>query len=337
MKKIKVGLNGFGRIGRAFTRIAFQRNSFEIVAVNTRKTPPKMLAYLLKYDSVYKSFNQAVSYDEEGIIVNNNKIYANQISNPEEIPWEKYDVDLVLEATGAFTKMDDLKKHLKGTVKKVILSAPSKDEETPHVVLGVNEDQCDLPNSPIISNASCTTNSASPLFLVLDKNFKILKGFLTTIHAYTSSQKLLDDSAKKFTRARAAALNIIPTTTGAAKAVVKTLPHLKGKIDGMAVRVPVPTGSFTQISALVEKPTSVEKVNQALKQGSETYLKGILGYEEMPLVSSDHIGSSCSSIFDPNYTKVIDNNLIQIFSWYDNEWGYSERLADLVEKMSQHI
>jgi len=337
MKKVKVGLNGFGRIGRAFTRIAFQRNSLQIKAVNTRKTPPEMLAYLLKYDSVYGRFNKDVSFDQEGIIIDGQKIAATRISKPEEIPWEKYEVDLVVEATGAFRTKEELKKHLRGTVKRVVLTAPSKDEETPHLVLGVNEDQCDLPHSPIISNASCTTNSASPLFLVLDKNFKLIKGFLTTTHAYTSTQKLLDDSAKKFTRARAAGLNIVPTTTGAAKAVVKTLPHLKGKIDGMAVRVPVPTGSFTQISAVVEKSTSREEVNQVFKQASETYLKGILGYEETPLVSSDYIGSAYSSVFDANYTQVIKENLIQIFAWYDNEWGYSTRLVDLVEKIASYL
>ena len=335
MKKLKVGLNGFGRIGRAFTRIAIRCGTFEIVAINTRRTKPPMLAYLLKYDSVYGAFEKEVSYDEEGIIVDGKKIYTTNIPDPEEIPWEKYEVDVVLEATGVFKKKEDLKKHLRGSVKAVILTAPSKDEETPHLVLGVNEDQILTKDNRIISNASCTTNSASPLLLVLDKNFKIKKAFLTTTHAYTSTQSLLDNANKAFTRARAAALNIVPTTTGAAKAVVKTIPHLKGKIDGMALRVPVPTVSFTQISAIVEKETTVEQVNKVFKQASQTYLKGILGYEETPLVSSDYIGSPYSTVFDANYTKVIDGNFIQVFGWYDNEWGYSNRLVDLVEKISK--
>lgn len=334
MKRLRVGLNGFGRIGRAFTRIALRRNTFDIVAINTRSTPPEMLAYLLKYDSVYGTFEKEVSWDEEGIIVDGKKIYASTIPNPEEIPWGKYEIDVVVEATGVFLKKQDLEKHLRDTVKAVILTAPSKDEETPHVVLGVNDDQVLIKDNRIISNASCTTNSASPLFYVLDKNFKVKKGFLTTTHAYTSTQSLLDNANKDFTRARAAAINIIPTTTGAAKAVVKTLPHLKGKIDGMALRVPVPTVSFTQVSAIVEKPTTVEEVNKVFKEASETYLKGILGYEETPLVSSDYIACPFSTVFDANYTKVIDGTFVQVFGWYDNEWGYSARLVDLVERMA---
>ncbi len=337
MKRIKVGLNGFGRIGRAFTRIAFERNSFDIVAINTRKTKAEIMAYLLTYDSVYRRFSKEVKTEGENLIVNEIKIPT--LNNPdiESIPWSQYQVDVVIDATGAFRKMEDLKKHLQGTVKKVILSAPSKDDEMPHIVLGANESNFDFAGCSIVSNASCTTNSAAPLFRVLDENFKVLTGFLTTSHGYTSSQSLLDDAAKTKTRSRAAAINIVPTTTGAAKAVAKTLPHLQGKIDGMALRNPLPTGSITDISAVVEKSTTAEEVNNVVKKASESYLKGILEYVTDPIVSSDVIGSPYSCVFDSNYTKVLNGHLIKVFAWYDNEWGYSARLVDLVEKFSDYV
>src|SRR3989338_6269548 len=243
-------------------------------------------------------------------------------------------MDIVVDATGAFSKKKDQKKHLRGSVKKVVLTAPSKDDETPHVVLGVNDKELDFKNNDVISNASCTTNCASPLFKILDDNFKIISGFLTTDHAYTQTQPLLDDTGKSPDRSRAAGLNIVPTTTGAAKAVVKTLPHLAGKIDGMAIRVPVPIVSFSDVSAEVEKITTIEEVNQKYKEASEGLMKGILAYETEILVSSDYIGSPFSCIFDANYTKVINGNFVKIFGWYDNEWGYSSRLVDLVEKIS---
>lgn len=337
MKRLKVGLNGFGRIGRDFTRIAFKRNSFDIVAVNTRKTPNNMLRYLLQYDSVYRKFEMAVIEEADGISVNDKKIFATQASDPQQIPWEKYGVNVVVDATGAFEKSGDLKKHLRGSVKKVILTAPSKDEETPHVVLGVNDKDFDFARCDIVSNCSCTTNCASPMFKILNDNFKIVSGFLTTAHAYTSTQELLDDPAKSDERSRAAVLNIVPSTTGAAKAVVKTLPHLSGKIDGMAIRVPVPVVSFSDVSAIVEKPTTVDEVNQKFKVASETSMKGILKYETEVLVSSDYIGSTYSCTFDANYTKVINGNFVKIFGWYDNEWGYSTRLVDLVEKLSNYF
>ncbi|GIW63446.1 MAG: glyceraldehyde-3-phosphate dehydrogenase [Patescibacteria group bacterium] len=337
MKKINVGLNGFGRIGRAFARIAFSGNyNFQITAVNTRKSQAKELAYLLKYDSVYRTYDKEVTVEDNKIIVDGNAITAYNYSNPNEIPWQEHNVQIVVDATGAFTTSEALKGHLHGTVQKVVLSAPAKDNETPHIVLGVNDKELEN-NYQIISNASCTTNSASPLFLGLDLNFKVKKGFLVTAHAYTSTQPLLDDAGKDATRSRAAGLNIVPTTTGAAEAVVKTLPHLKGKIDGMAVRVPVPTVSFTIITAEVEKPTTVEEVNQTFKTLSETTLAGILKYEDKPLVSSDYIGSSYSSIFDANYTKVVDQTQITICGWYDNEWGYSNRLVELVDRLAQSL
>ncbi len=335
MKRLKVGLNGFGRIGRAFTRIASEKSAFDIVAINTRKTNPDMLAYLLKYDSVYRTFNRNVKVVDGGIMIDNNKIVATQIPEPEAIPWDSYGVDIVIDATGAFENKDDLKKHLKGSVKKVILTAPSKDDETPHVVLGVNDATFDFKSCDVLSNCSCTTNCASPMFKVLDQ-FKIVSGFLTTVHAYTSTQELLDDPSKSKERSRAATLNTIPSTTGAAKAVVKTLPQLNGKIDGMAMRVPVPTGSFSDISAVVERPTSIEEVNNAFKNASENEMKGILAYETEVLVSSDYIGSPYSCTFDANYTKVINGTFVKVFGWYDNEWGYSSRLVDLVEKFSSY-
>ncbi len=335
MKKIKVGLNGFGRIGRAFTRIAFLQGNFDIVAVNTRKTPPKMLAYLLQYDSIYRKYNKKVTYDEQNIMIDGVKVAATQIAEPADIPWDTYGVDIVVDATGAFENAADLQKHIKGSVKKVVLTAPSKEDDMPHVVLGVND--ADMQKGTVISNCSCTTNSASPLFKVLDDNFKVVSGFLTTVHAYTSTQELLDDPAKSPERSRSAVLNTVPSTTGAAKAVVKTLPQLKGKIDGMAMRVPVPVGSFSDVSAVVEKSTTTEEVNQVFKQASEGPLKGILAYETEILVSSDYIGNPYSCTFDANYTKVINGTFIKVFGWYDNEWGYSARLVNLIEKMSDLV
>jgi len=336
MKRLKIGLNGFGRIGRAFTRIAISQNQFDIVAINTRKTPVEMMAYLLQYDSVYRKFNKNVSISESALLIDNNKIVITQNPLPENIPWDNFGVDVVVDATGAFTKKVDLVKHIKGTVKKVLLTAPSKDEETPHVVMGVNEDKIDWQNETVISNASCTTNCVAPLFKVLDDNFKIKSGFLTTSHAYTLTQSLLDDAGKDFERSRAAALNIIPSTTGAAKAVVKTLPHLQGKIDGMAIRVPVPTVSFSDISVIVEKNTTKEEVNQVYKTAQQKNPK-IIDYQEQILVSSDYIGSPYSVIFDANYTKVINQNFIKVFSWYDNEWGYSNRLVDLINLLANYV
>ena len=337
MKTLNVGLNGFGRIGRSFARIALQKNLFNIVAINTRKTPNEMLAYLLQYDSIYHKFGMEVKADNDGILVNDRKIYTTLSSTPEEIPWEKYQVDVVIDATGAFTKKIDLERHLKGTVKKVILTAPSKDDETPHVVLGVNDDKINWEKETVISNASCTTNCAAPMFKVLNDNFKIVSGFLTTVHAVTMTQNMLDDAGKNPERSRAAFLNIIPSTSGAAKAVVKTIPELEGKIEVGAIRVPVATGSLSDVSALVEKKTSVEEVNEAFKKASEDKMKGILDYQTEVLVSSDYIGSPCSCVFDANYTKIVNGNNIKVFGWYDNEWGYSCRLVDLVYKLSEFI
>lgn len=334
MKRLKIGLNGFGRIGRAFTRIALTKNSFDIVAINTRKTQTSMMAYLLSFDSVYRRFGMIVKEESDGISVNGKKILTFLNDRPENIPWDRYNIDVVVDATGSFNKKSDLEKHIKGTIKKVILTAPAKDDTTPFVVLGVNDDKFDFKKETVISNASCTTNCSAPMFKVVNDNFKVISGFLTTVHAMTLSQSLLDDAGKKEDTSRAAFMNIVPSTTGAAKAVAKVIPSLKDKVDGMSFRVPVATGSITDISAVVEKPTTVEEINNKFKEASETSMKGILGYEEKILVSSDFIGSSYSCIFDANYTKVINGNLIKIFGWYDNEWGYSSRLVDLVEKIS---
>jgi len=330
MKRLKIGLNGFGRIGRAVARIAFDRGNFDIAVINTRKTQPDMLAYLLQYDSVYRKYHREVKAVENGIMIDGKKIPATLVAEPQDIPWEKYKVDIVVEATGAFTKKEDLIKHLRGSVKKVILTAPAKDD-TVHVVLGVNDDKIDWKKEQVISNASCTTNCAAPMFKVLHDNFKVLSGYLTTVHAYTATQSLLDEANKKPDRSRAAALNIGPSTTGAAKAVGKVIPELAGKLDGMAVRVPVPTVSFTDISAIVEKEVNAEEVNAVFKKASTGKMKRFLSYETAMLVSSDFIGSPYSCIFDANYTKVINKTLVKVFGWYDNEWGYSTRLVNLVE------
>jgi glyceraldehyde 3-phosphate dehydrogenase len=335
-KRLKVGLNGFGRIGRAFTRIALQRDVFDIVAINTRKTPTDMMAYLLQYDSIYRKFPKKVTAEKDALNIDGKKIATIMNDDINTIPWDKYDVDVVVDATGAFTKKVDLEKHLRGSVKRVVLTAPSKDEETPHVVLGVNDDTFDWEKNKIISNASCTTNCSAPMFKVIEDSLGVVSGFLTTDHAYTQSESLEDDANKTPDRSRAAAINTIPSTTGAAKAVVKVIPDLKGKIDGMSLRVPVPVVSFTDISVVVKKATTVEEVNALFKTASEG-MTGILGYETTPLVSSDYIGSPYSCIFDANYTKVINGTFVKIFGWYDNEWGYSTRLVDLVEKLQNYV
>lgn len=336
MKRVKVGLNGFGRIGRAFTRIALERNTFDIALVNTRKTEPEMLAYLLQYDSVYRTFGKKVACESGTLVIEYARIKTSKEPQPEKIPWTENQVDVVIDATGGFKTTEELQEHIKGSVKKVVLTAPAKDN-MPHIVLGVNDLGFNFADCAVFSNCSCTTNCAAPMFKVLDDNFKVLLGFLTTTHAYTKSQSLVDDGAKTFDKSRAAALNIIPSTTGAAKAVIKVMPHLAGRVDAIALRVPVATGSFSDISVVTEKPTTVDEVNSLFKQASESTMKGILGYEERVLVSSDYIGNPNSCIFDPNYTKIIGDHLVKVFGWYDNEWGYSTRLADLVEKLSDFI
>lgn len=336
MTPLRIGLNGFGRIGRAITRIALDR-SLPIVAVNTAHTEASMMAYLLQYDSVYRTFHKPVRAKADGFIVGSQSITSFNDADPATIPWEKHGVNVVIDATGAFKKRDDLSKHLRGTVKKVILTAPTDDDTISHIVLGANDDKFDFEKEDIISNASCTTNCAAVMTRVLDDHFKIISGYLTTVHAYTSSQQLLDNSSDKKTRSRAATLSIIPTTTGAAAAVCKTTSCEPGRLGAVALRVPVPTGSLTDMSVNVEKKTTALEIHEIFKKEAEGRLKGILRFEEEPLVSADFIGSPYSCIYDANYTQVLNGNFLKVFGWYDNEWGYSTRVVDLLEKLSNYI
>ncbi len=336
--KIKVGINGFGRIGRNVLRIANEKsnNDFEIVAINAR-ADAKTLAHLFKYDSCYGIFKEDVYVkNEDTIVVNNNEIKIFRYNNPEEIPWGEIGVDIVIESTGRFTKREDAKKHLAAGAKKVIITAPGKDEDKT-IVMGVNENEYDNENHNIISNASCTTNCLAPFAKVIDKEFGIEKGLMTTIHAYTNDQQILDKTHKDLRRARAAGESMIPTTTGAAKAVSKVLPQLQGKLNGLAVRVPTPTVSLVDLVCTLKKETTVEEINQILKKASQGELKGILGYSEEPLVSIDYRGDSRSSIIDGLSTMSMGDKMFKIISWYDNEWGYSSRTVDLIEFIAQRL
>jgi glyceraldehyde 3-phosphate dehydrogenase len=325
---VKVGINGFGRIGRNIFRASLNDPGVEIVAVNDI-TDPKTLAHLLKYDSIFGICEATIGFQEDGIIVNGKTIRVFKVKDPAEIDWSSLGIQVVVESTGLFTKADDAKKHLKGTVKKVIISAPAKGEDLT-VVLGVNENVYDRTKHNILSNASCTTNCLAPAAKVINDNFKILRGSMTTIHSYTNDQKILDLPHKDLRRARAAALSMIPTTTGAAKAVGLVLPELKGKLDGYAMRVPTPDVSVVDLVAQVEKTTTTEEVNAALKKAAEGPMKGILQYVEEELVSIDFLGNDHSSMIDAGFTKVIDGTLVKIVAWYDNEWGYSCRVRDLI-------
>ncbi|MEK6693661.1 MAG: type I glyceraldehyde-3-phosphate dehydrogenase [Nitrospirota bacterium] len=324
---IKVGINGFGRIGRHFLR-ASSGYPIEVVAINDL-TDPKTLAHLLKYDSVHGPFKGDVAAKEEGLIFNGRDIRVLAKKDPLDLPWKDLGVDVVIESTGVFTKREDAEKHLKAGARKVIISAPAKGPDVT-IVLGVNEKSYDNSKHNIISNASCTTNCLAPVVKVLHDSFRIQKGYMVTVHAYTNDQRILDFPHKDLRRARAAAINIIPTTTGAAKAIGEVIPDLKGKLDGSARRVPVADGSLIDLTVVVEKSTSVEEVNRKIKESAEGAMKGYLQYSEEPLVSSDIIGNPHSSIFDAQSTQVMEGNLVHVVSWYDNEWGYSCRLRDLV-------
>ena len=327
---MKVGLSGFGRIGRDVLR-AYAENGvdeFEIVAINASGSLHD-LAHLFKYDTMYGRFNGTLEVAEDGFIINGKKIKVVGHRDPLEIPWKELGVELVIDSTGAFRDREGLSKHIEAGAKKVIITAPAKDEDIT-IVLGVNEDKYDPANHHIISNASCTTNCLAPVAKVILEKFGIKKGLMTTIHAYTNDQQILDKRHKDLRRARTAAQNIVPTTTGAAKAVALVLPELKGKLNGFSVRVPVPTVSMVDVVFEVEKPATAEEINKALKEASEGELKGILGFSDEPLVSSDYIADSRSSIVDGLSTMVIDN-MVKIVSWYDNEWGYSERVVDLAK------
>jgi len=325
---VKVGINGFGRIGRNLLRAALDDPGIEFVAVNDI-TDPKTLAHLLKYDSVFGILAAQVAHGGDCITVNGKSIRVFKTKDPADLDWSSLGVEVVVESTGLFTKAEDAKKHLKGTVKKVIITAPAKGEDIT-IVLGVNERAYDPAKHHIISNASCTTNCLAPAAKVVHENFKILKGSMTTIHAYTNDQRILDLPHKDLRRARAAALSMIPTTTGAAKAIGLVIPELKGKLDGYAMRVPTPDVSVVDLVSLVEKPTTAEEVNAALKKAAEGPMKGILQYVEEELVSKDFTGNPHSSMVDAGFTKVIDGNLVKVIAWYDNEWGYSCRVRDLI-------
>ncbi|OGK17064.1 type I glyceraldehyde-3-phosphate dehydrogenase [Candidatus Roizmanbacteria bacterium RIFCSPHIGHO2_01_FULL_39_12b] len=336
-KVVRVGLNGFGRIGRCFTRIACDNSNIEIAAVNTSRSTPEILSYLLRYDSIYRTFEKNIAHASTSITIDNKSITCFNYKNPQDIPWHTQDVDVVVDCTGVFETRQELAKHIGASVKKVVLTSPSNDKTIPHIVLGVNDKDFPFEKADIISNASCTTNCAAIMFKVLHDSFTIKSGYITTIHSYTSSQQLLDNSGHDFTRSRAAPLSIIPSTTGAADAIVRVIPKLEGLIDGTSIRVPVPVVSYSDISCIVEKNPTTDQINQSFKNRAEGDLHRYLAYEDEQLVSSDYIGSPYSCIFDANYTAVMPNNLMKIFGWYDNEWGYSSRLVDLVEKLADFV
>ena len=332
---VKVGINGFGRIGRNFFRaLAEQGADLEVVAVNDL-TDTKTLAHLLKYDSIMGRFAGEVSYDDDSITVDGKTIKVLAERNPADLPWKELGAEIVVESTGLFTDGEKAKAHIEAGAKKVIISAPGKNVDGTFV-MGVNSDDYDTEKHNVISNASCTTNCLAPLAKVLNDAFGIERGIMTTVHAYTGDQRLQDAPHKDLRRARAAALNMIPTKTGAAQAVALVLPELKGKFDGLAVRVPTPTGSLTDLTFQTSKETTVEEVQAAVKKAAEGPLKGILAYTEDPIVSKDIEGDPHSSIFDATETKVI-GNLVKVLSWYDNEWGYSNRLVDLTKLVASKL
>ena len=327
---VKVGINGFGRIGRNYFRAALEQGAdIEIVAVNDL-TATKTLAHLLKYDSVLGRLNAEVTFDDENIIVDGKKIKVLAEREPNKLPWGKLGVDVVIESTGRFTDRDAAAQHLEGGAKKVIISAPPGKGEIPTFVMGVNHETYNPAIDDVISNASCTTNCLAPLVQVFDKEFGIVTGLMTTVHAYTADQNLQDGPHSDLRRARAAAINITPSSTGAAKTIGKVLPELNGKLDGFALRVPVPTGSITDLTIQVEKPITEEQVKAVFKKAAEGHLKGILKYTEDEIVSSDIVTDPHSSIFDAGLLRVLGNQ-VKISSWYDNEWGYSNRLVDITE------
>ncbi|MEU0336835.1 type I glyceraldehyde-3-phosphate dehydrogenase [Streptomyces sp. NPDC006193] len=325
---IRVGINGFGRIGRNYFRALLEQGAdIEVVAVNDLGDTATT-AHLLKYDTILGRLKQEVTHTADTITVDGHTIKVLSERNPADIPWGELGVDIVIESTGIFTKREDAAKHLAGGAKKVLISAPAKDEDIT-IVMGVNQDKYDAANHHVISNASCTTNCVAPMAKVLDENFGIVKGLMTTVHAYTNDQRILDFPHKDLRRARAAAENIIPTTTGAAKATALVLPQLKGKLDGIAMRVPVPTGSVTDLVVELGREVTKEEVNAAFQKAAEGELKGLLDYTEDPIVSSDIVNAPASCTFDSSLTMVQEGKNVKVIGWYDNEWGYSNRLVDL--------
>ncbi len=341
--KIKVAINGFGRIGRpTFRRILDNHPHLELVAINDL-TDPKTLAHLLKYDSVYGIYKKSVKFTGKELLIggtsDGNRVKILAEKEPMNLPWRELGIDIVLESTGVFRNYGGAKKHIAAGAKKVIISAPSKDpDKIPSYILGVNEQKFNPKKGQIVDMGSCTTNCLAPVAKVLNDNFKILRGFMTTIHSYTTDQRILDLPHKDLRRARAAALNIVPTSTGAAKAISRVIPELEGKLDGIAIRVPTPTVSIIDLVCQVEKKTTAEEVNFTFKKASQKKeLKGILGIEDAPLVSSDYIGNSYSAIVDAENTKVINDNLIKVLAWYDNEYAYACRYAEFAEYVGEKV
>lgn len=333
---MRIAINGFGRIGRNVFKIAFGRSDMEVVAINDL-TDPKTLAHLLKYDSTYGVYDKSVEVKEDAIVVDGKEIKILAVMNPASLPWKEMNVDVVIESTGVFSVAEGpkggYKDHIKAGAKKVILTVPSKDKIDQTIVLGVNDDELDV-NLEAFSNASCTTNCLAPVAKVLHDSFGIVKGLMTTVHAYTNDQVILDLPHKDLRRARSAALSIIPTTTGAAKAVGLVIPELNGKLNGMAMRVPTPTGSVVDLVVELEKDCSVEELNAAVKAAADGPMKGVLEYTEDPIVSSDVRGNTSSSVFDAKCTMKLGEKFFKIISWYDNEMGYSARVVDLAKKLS---
>jgi glyceraldehyde 3-phosphate dehydrogenase len=330
---VKVGINGFGRIGRNVFRAALKNPNVEVVAVNDL-TDANMLAHLLKYDSVHGTLQEEVSVDGEYLVVADQRVKVIAERDPAQLGWGNLGVEVVVESTGRFTKRADAAKHIEAGAKKVIISAPASEEDIT-IVMGVNHEQYDAANHDVISNASCTTNCLAPFAKVINDKFGIKRGMMTTIHSYTNDQQILDLPHKDYRRARAAAENMIPTTTGAAKAVALVLPELKGKLNGGAVRVPTPNVSLVDLVAELDKEVTVEDINAALKEAAEGELNGILGYSELPLVSGDYNGSPNSSTIDALSTMVMEGNMVKLISWYDNETGYSHRVVDLVDYIAK--
>ncbi len=330
--KPRIAINGFGRIGRTITRIAKLRRHYDVVAVNDIATPDQ-LAYAFKYDSIHGIYPGQVSLEGNIMSIDDDPFVVLNELEPAKLPWKEYEVDYVIEASGQFRTIAQLEQHLEAGAKRVIVTVPTKDDLPSTVVMGVN-DHVVTADSKIISNASCTTNCAAPIAKVLQDNFGIVRGLLTTVHAYTSDQRLIDSPHKDMRRSRSAATNIVPTSTGAAKAIGKVLPELEGKLDGLAMRVPVPDGSLIDFTLQLKTATSVSQINHAMKTAADTYLQGILEYCDDPIVSSDIIGNSHSSIFDAALTQVIDKTFIKVISWYDNEWGYSSRVEEMIARLA---
>jgi glyceraldehyde-3-phosphate dehydrogenase (NAD(P)) len=333
---IRVAINGFGRIGRNFARCLVGRKNSQIQLVGINDTSdPRTNAHLLRYDSMLGKLEGVdISADDNSITINGNKVKCVSDRNPDNLPWKDWGIDLIIESTGVFTSKEGAMRHVKAGAKKVLITAPGKNEDGTFVV-GVNHQDYDHNVHNIISNASCTTNCLAPIAKVLDEKFGIIKGIMTTTHSYTGDQRLLDASHRDLRRARAAAINIVPTSTGAAKAVALVLPQLKGKLNGVALRVPTPNVSMVDFVVQTEKRTIAEEVNQALKEAAEGSLKGILGYTELELVSSDYQGTNESSIVDASLTIVMGNDMVKVMAWYDNEWGYSQRVLDLAELVAE--